>query len=143
MRQCGPRTAWTADESPKAAFNDTSAGFAPDVANASRFHSAPLQRRPVNRSTGPRFHACRAVLSAVGPAKEEALAKAGPLHSSAAVTPRRQRRRHPPTATARVSPGRQKSEQHQEPYCMPPTPMEPFQSDLGIANLKENMSVSP
>jgi len=28
----------------------------PDFANSSRFHSAPFQRQPVNRSTGPRFH---------------------------------------------------------------------------------------
>ena len=28
----------------------------PDFANYSRFHSAPFQRQPVNRSTGPRFH---------------------------------------------------------------------------------------
>ena len=41
--------------------NDTSAGEGPDFANSSRFHSAPFQRQPVNRSTGPRFHACRAV----------------------------------------------------------------------------------
>ena len=34
--------------------------FRPDFANSSRFHSAPFQRRPVNRSTGPRFHVCRA-----------------------------------------------------------------------------------
>jgi hypothetical protein len=32
-----------------------------DFANSSRFHSAPFHRQPVNRSTGPRFHACRAV----------------------------------------------------------------------------------
>jgi hypothetical protein len=30
--------------------------FGPDFANSSRFHSAPFQRQPVNRSTGPRFH---------------------------------------------------------------------------------------
>jgi hypothetical protein len=46
----------TADESQKAAFNDTSAGEGPDFADSSRFRSAPFQRRPVNRSTGPRFH---------------------------------------------------------------------------------------
>ena len=28
----------------------------PDFADSSRFHSAPFQRQPVNRSTGPRFH---------------------------------------------------------------------------------------
>ena len=28
----------------------------PDFANSTRLHSTPLQRRPVNRSTGPRFH---------------------------------------------------------------------------------------
>ena len=28
----------------------------PDFANSSRFHSAPFQRQPVNRSPGPRFH---------------------------------------------------------------------------------------
>jgi hypothetical protein len=28
----------------------------PDFANSSRFHSAPFQRQPVNRSTGPRLH---------------------------------------------------------------------------------------
>ena len=50
----------TADESPEAASNDTSVPLGPDFANSSRFHSAPFQRRPVNRSTGPRFHACRA-----------------------------------------------------------------------------------
>ena len=36
--------------------NDTSAGEGPDFANSSRFQSAPFQRQPVNRSTGPRFH---------------------------------------------------------------------------------------
>jgi len=36
-------------------------GKPPDFANSSRFHSAPFQRQPVNRSTGPRFYACRAV----------------------------------------------------------------------------------
>jgi hypothetical protein len=53
MRQCGPRKPWTADESPEAASNDTSAGEGPDFANSSRFHSAPFQRQPVNCSTGP------------------------------------------------------------------------------------------
>jgi len=46
----------TADESLEAVSTDTSAGEGPDFANSSRFHSAPLQRQPVNRSTGPRFH---------------------------------------------------------------------------------------
>jgi hypothetical protein len=32
----------------------------PDFTNSGRFRSAPFQRRPVNHSTGPRFHACRA-----------------------------------------------------------------------------------
>jgi hypothetical protein len=45
MRQCGPRKPWTADEPPKAASNDTSAGFGPDFANSSRFYCAPFQRR--------------------------------------------------------------------------------------------------
>jgi len=56
MGQQSTREPTTADESPKAASNDTSAGEWPDFANSSRFHSAPFQRRPVNRSTGPRFH---------------------------------------------------------------------------------------
>jgi hypothetical protein len=34
-------------------------GMGPDFANSSRFRSAPFQRRPVNRSTGPRFHSTR------------------------------------------------------------------------------------
>ena len=36
-------------------------GKGPDFANSSRFHFALFQRQPVNRSTGPRFRACRAV----------------------------------------------------------------------------------
>ena len=60
-RAVRPSEPLAADESPKAAFNDTSAGLGPDFADSSRFHSAPFQRRPVNHSTGPRFHACRAV----------------------------------------------------------------------------------
>ena len=39
-RAARPREPWTADESQKAAFNDTSAGLGPDFANSSRFHSA-------------------------------------------------------------------------------------------------------
>ncbi len=73
MRQRGPQEPLSADESPEAASNDTSAGEGPDFANSGRFRAAPFQRQPVNHSTGPRFHACRTVLSAVG------LAKAGPL----------------------------------------------------------------
>jgi hypothetical protein len=53
MRQRTNREPWTADESPEAASNDTSAGEGPDFANSSRFHSAPFQRQPVNCSTGP------------------------------------------------------------------------------------------
>jgi len=36
-------------------------GKGPDFANSSRLHAAPFQRQPVNDSTGPRFHASRAV----------------------------------------------------------------------------------
>ena len=46
----------TPHASRETASNDTSACFGPDFANSSRFRSAPFQRRPVNRSTGPRFH---------------------------------------------------------------------------------------
>ena len=64
-----PREPWTADESPEAASTDTSAGEGPDFANSSRFHSAPFQRRPANRPTGPRFHSTplhRLELSKIG-----------------------------------------------------------------------------
>jgi len=46
----------TADESPEGVPPTHRLGMGPDFANSSRFHSAPFQRRPVNRSTGPRFH---------------------------------------------------------------------------------------
>jgi len=45
-----------ADESPEGVPPTHRLGKGPDFANSSRFHSAPFQRRPVNRSTGPRFH---------------------------------------------------------------------------------------
>jgi hypothetical protein len=54
---CCPLT----DQSPEAASTDTPAVAGPDFADSSRFHSGPFQRQPVNLSTGPRLHACRAV----------------------------------------------------------------------------------
>jgi hypothetical protein len=46
----------TADESPEGVPPTHRLTRWPDFANSSRFHYAPFQRRPVNRSTGPRFH---------------------------------------------------------------------------------------
>ena len=108
----------------------------PDFANSSRFHFAPFQRRPVNHSTGPRIHSAafhRLNSSKTGePRRREresfrqvpsadksrirALSKLPPSHRpqiqpdlcrsvrAAGLTPPAS-----PTATALVSPGRQKS----------------------------------
>jgi len=123
----------------------------PDFANSTRLHSAPFQRRPVKHSTGPRFHSApfhRLKSSKTGrPRRCESesfrkVPSAGkPRIRAFAKLPHSHRPQnqpdlcHPgkplalrlpasPQATARVSPGWQKSG-HRVPACpssIPPCP---------------------
>ena len=120
-------------------------GYGPDFANSSRFHSAPFQRQPVNRSTGPRFHStplhrlkssktgCPGAVSAKAFAKspQPAGRASGPCrnfrpHNAPKISPTSAAPGKPLAlrlpashqATAPVSPGRQKSE-HRGPASRP------------------------
>ena len=94
MRQRGIREPWTADESPESAPTDNLSGrafsplsAAPDCANSSRFHSAPVGRdsrravdEPLHRPALPCF-------------PRRSPAKAGPLRSTVSNRRRQAARR--------------------------------------------------
>ena len=145
--------------------------FGPDFANSSRFHSAPFQRQPVNRSTGPHFHSTplhrlkSSKTGCPGATRAAAFAKS-PHPASRASGPCRNFRPHRAPqiqsdlcrpgnplasrlpsihqATAPVSPGRQKSE-HRGPAPIEPPhqPALPFPRHSTVSNRQRQLAPAP